>query len=69
MHAMSNLSISIRLACKAFGISQSCYWYVALRNAKNNKIANWLLRLTGNHHNWGFELCFLYNVKGFGWNH
>jgi putative transposase len=31
----------------------------------------WLLRLTGNHRNWGFGLCFLYlcNVKRFGWNH
>jgi putative transposase len=30
-----------------------------------------LLRLTDNHRNWGFGLCFLYlrNVKGFGWNH
>jgi putative transposase len=28
-------------------------------------------RLTDNHHNWGFGLCFLYlrNVKRFGWNH
>jgi putative transposase len=29
------------------------------------------MRLTDNHRNWGFGLCFLYlrNVKGFGWNH
>ncbi|QPQ94866.1 hypothetical protein I6G78_00370 (plasmid) [Burkholderia glumae] len=34
-------------------------------------MANWLLRLTDSHRNWGFGLCFLYlrNVKGFGWNH
>ncbi len=34
-------------------------------------MANWLLRLTDNHRNWDFGLCFLYlrNVKGFGWNH
>ncbi|WP_244137468.1 IS3 family transposase, partial [Burkholderia pyrrocinia] len=41
------------------------------RTAENDEIANWLLRLTDNHRNWGFGLCFLYlrNVKGFGWNH
>lgn len=30
-----------------------------------------MLRLTDNHRNWGFGLCFLYlrNVKAFDWNH
>ena len=39
--------------------------------AENDEIADWLLRLTDNHRNWGFGLCYLYlrNVKGFGWNH
>ncbi len=71
MHAVSSRDISIRLACKAFGISQACYRYVGRRNAENDEIANWLLRLTDNPRNWGFGLCFLYlrNVKGFGWNH
>jgi putative transposase len=34
-------------------------------------IADWLVRLTHNHRNWGFGLCYLYlrNVKGFRWNH
>ena len=34
-------------------------------------IADWLVRLTYNQRNWGFDLCFLHlrNVKGFGWNH
>lgn len=33
-------------------------------------IADGLMRLTGNHHNWGFGLCFLYlrNVNGLAWN-
>ncbi|CBW74025.1 Transposase [Mycetohabitans rhizoxinica HKI 454] len=71
MHAVSSRGISIRLACEAFGVSQSCYRYAGLRNAENEEIANWLLRLIDNHRNWGFGLCFLYlrNVKGFGWNH
>ena len=69
--AVSERGLSIRLACEAFGVSQSCYRYEAHAKAENEEIAQWLLRLTDNHRNWGFGLCFLYlrNVKGFGWNH
>jgi len=40
-------------------------------DAENAKVANWLLKLTVSHRNWGFGLCYLYlrNVKGFQWNH
>ena len=71
MRAVSSRGVSIRLACEAFGISETCYRYVSVRNAENDEIANWLLGLTDNHRNWGFGLCFLYlrNVKGFGSNH
>jgi putative transposase len=34
MHAVSSPGISIRLACEAFGVSQSCYRYAGLRNVK-----------------------------------
>ena len=63
--------ISIRLACLIFSVSQTCYRYEAKKNAENEQIADWLLRLTDNHRNWGFGLCYLYlrNVKGFKWNH
>jgi len=63
--------ISVRLACQIFTVSETCYRYEAKRNAQNEQIANWLLRLTDNHRNWGFGLCYLYlrNVKGFTWNH
>ncbi|WP_152602020.1 IS3 family transposase, partial [Burkholderia paludis] len=69
--AVARRGVSIRLACEAFGVSQTCYRYERKRNAENEQIADWLLRLTDNHRNWGFGLCFLYlrNVKGFGWNH
>jgi len=38
---------------------------------ENERVADWLIRLTANQRNWGFGLCFLYlrNVKGLGWNH
>ena len=69
--AVSEKGVSIRLACKAFRISESCYRYEAKLKQENEVIADWLIRLTTTHRNWGFGLCFLYlrNVKGFGWNH
>jgi putative transposase len=69
--AVEEGKLSIRVACQAFQVSQSCYRYEAKTSAENEEIANWLLKLTDNHRNWGFGLCFLYlrNVKRFGWNH
>jgi len=64
-------SVSIRLACETFGVSQTCYHYQAKLSDENAEVADWLIRLTHNQRNWGFGLCFLYlrNVKGYGWNH
>jgi putative transposase len=69
--SVEQLHVSIRLACAAFGISESCYRYQAKCTAENIDIADWLIRLTHNQRNWGFGLCFLYlrNVRGFRWNH
>ncbi len=41
-------------------MSQTCYRYVTKADAENEEIANWLLRLTDDHRNRGFGLCFLY---------
>ena len=69
--AVEEKGLSIRLACEAFGLSQSGYRYRSKLNAENDLIGDWLIRLTDNQRNWGFGLCFLYlrNVKGFRWNH
>ena len=69
--AVKKRGVSIRLACEAFHISETCYRYQAKLSTENAIIADWLLRLTNNHKNWGFGLCYLYlrNVKGFPWNH
>lgn len=63
--------LSIRQACAAFCISQTCYRYEPKLSDENAVIADWLVRLTTNQRNWGFGLCFLHlrNVKGYGWNH
>ena len=59
-----------RVACIALRISESCYRCERQLDAENVEVANWLIRLTDNHRNWGFGLCYLYlrNVKGFKWN-
>ena len=61
----------LQVACQAFGLSQTWYRYQATLSSENSEIADWLIRLTTNQHNWGFGLCFLYlrNFKGYGWNH
>jgi putative transposase len=62
---------SIRRACELFGVSQTCYRYKAKLSAENERISDWLVRLTHNQRNWGFGLCYLFlrNVKGFVRNH
>ena len=63
--------LTIRAACEAFTISETCYRYQPILNDENAVIADWLMLLTSRQRNWGFQLCFLYlrNVKGFKWNH
>lgn len=69
--AVSTRGVSIRLACSAIGISETCYRYQPKLSSENAEIADWLIRLTDNQKNWGFGLCYLYlrNVKGYRWNH
>jgi len=70
-HVVSNKDISIKLACLAFGISESCYRYQAKLSSENAEIADWLIKLTEDETDWGFVLCYDYlrNVEGFKWNH
>jgi putative transposase len=69
--AVQGKGVSIKVACQAFQVSETCYWYQPRRKAENDVIAGWLIRLTENRRGWGFGLCFLYlrNVKGYLWNH
>ena len=69
--AVKERSVSVRTACQAFGISETCYRYRSRLGDENQQIAHWLLRLTEWQRSWGFGLCFLHlrNVRGFVWNH
>ena len=63
--------ISIALACRTFGLSETCYRYSPKLRPENEEIADLLVGLTTSRRSWGFGLCFLYlrNVRGHGWNH
>jgi len=69
--AVEEKGISIRLSCRTFGISETCYRYQAKLSDDNALIADWLLRLTTTHRRWGFGLCYLYlrNVQLLKFNH
>ena len=56
--AVTEQGVPIRLACRAFGISETCYRYQAKLSDDNALIADWLLRLTYANRRWGFGLCF-----------
>jgi putative transposase len=63
--------LSLALACRAFGVSETCFRYSPKRDEENERIADLLVGLTNIHKPWGFGLCFphLRNVKGHVWNH
>jgi putative transposase len=69
--AVATRGVSIALACRAFGVSETCFRYSPKRDEENEAIADLLVGLTRAHRTWGFGLCFLYlrNVQGHLWNH
>ena len=69
--AVAQRGVSIALACRAFGVSETCYRYSPKLCDENEQIADALIGLTQAKKTWGFGLCFLYlrNVQGQPWNH
>jgi putative transposase len=69
--AVAQHGVSIALACRAFGVSETCYRYSPKLKDENEEIADLLVGLTDARETWGFGLCFLHlrNVKGHPWNH
>ena len=70
-NAVARHKVSIALACRAFGVSETCYRYSPRLKDENEEIADLLVGLTDARKTWGFGLCFLHlrNVKGHPWNH
>jgi putative transposase len=69
--AVERRGVSVAVACRTFGVSETCYRYSPLLSDENEQIADLLVGLTDARKTWGFGLCFLHlrNVKGHGWNH
>jgi putative transposase len=69
--AVARHGVSIALACRTFGVSETCYRYSPLLIDENEEIADLLVGLTTARKTWGFGLCFLHlrNVQGHPWNH
>ena len=69
--AVTQKGIGIALACRTFGVSETCYRYSPKLDQENVRIAGLLAGLAQARRNWGFGLGFLYlhDVKGHGWNH
>lgn len=70
-NAVARRGTTNALACRAFGISETCYRYGPKLRAENEQIADLLVGLTDARKTWGFGLCFLHlrNAKGQPWDH
>jgi putative transposase len=69
--SVAERKISIRLACRIFAVSETCYRYQPKLSDENADIAHRIIKLTDAESDWGFGLCFDYlrNVEGRSWNH
>ena len=63
--------VSIALACRAFGVRETCYRYCPKLKTENEQIGDLQIGLTRVHEIWSFGLYFLHlrNIKGHSWNH
>ena len=64
--AVARRGASIAVACRVFGVSETCYRYSPLLSDENEEIADLLVGLTEARKTWGFGPCFLHlrTVKG-----
>ena len=71
MNALTQRGISVALACRTVGVSETCTRHTRKLDDENATVADLLVGLTQARRSWGFGFCFLYlrNVKGHAWNH
>lgn len=55
--AVATKRVSVALACRTFGVSETCFRYSLTRDDENEMIADLLVGLTNVHKTWGFGLC------------
>ena len=56
--AVSKHEVSIAIACRTFGVSETCYRYSPLLSDANEEIADLLVGLTNAKKTWGFWAMF-----------
>ena len=68
---MERRGVSVALACRAFGVSETCFRCSLKVHDENEEIADLLVKLTDARKTWGFGVCFLHlrYVKDHPWNH
>ena len=68
---MAGRGISVAVACRTFGVSETCYRYSPKLRDENAQIADLLVGLTEVRKTWGFGRCFLHlrNVQGRLWHY
>lgn len=57
--AVQQRDVPIALACRAFGVSETCYRYGPKLRAETEQISDLLTGLTNARKTWKFGLCFL----------
>ncbi|OYU19640.1 MAG: hypothetical protein CFE34_04060 [Rhodobacteraceae bacterium PARR1] len=60
LRRQTSSAVSIAQACRAFGLSETCYRYGPKLKDENEEIADLLVGLTDARKTWGFDLCFLH---------
>jgi|SaaInlStandDraft_6_1057023.scaffolds.fasta_scaffold14456_3 putative transposase len=59
---INDYQITVKLACQAFKISETYYWYNPKLSTENDMIADWILRLTTTRKQWGFGFCLMHLI-------
>ena len=69
--AVERRGVSVAVACRTFGVSDTCYRHSSLLSDENHQIADLMVGLTDARKTWGLGLCFLHlrNVKAESWTH
>ena len=57
-NAVARRGVSTALACRTFGVSETCFRYGPKLRAENEEIADLLVGLTDARKTWRFGLCF-----------
>ncbi len=69
--AVERRGVSVAVACRTFGVSETCYRHSSLLSDESHQITDLMVGLTDARKTRGLSLCFLHlrNVRGHFWTH